>query len=73
MGRGWIGSHPIARNGLGRLINPVIVRMEGFLGLNGWELNTAIDDAEQTMLALAAGRLSRDEFVQWVKNASKPC
>ncbi len=46
--------------------------METFLDLNGWELNADINDAEQTMLALAAGKLSRDEFVQWIKNASKP-
>jgi len=34
--------------------------------LNGFELDADVDDAEQTILRLAAGRLTRDELVQWV-------
>lgn len=46
--------------------------METFLVLNHWELDATIDDAERTILSLAAGTLSRDEFVQWVNDHSKP-
>jgi death-on-curing protein len=46
--------------------------METFLVLNNWELDAIIDDAERTILSLAAGTLSRDEFVQWVNDHSKP-
>ena len=45
--------------------------MEVFLNTNGWEFNASVDDAERTILALAAGQLSREEFVQWVKNACR--
>ncbi len=45
--------------------------METFLNINGWEFNASVDDAERTILALAAGHLSREEFVQWVKNACR--
>ncbi len=46
--------------------------METFLVLNNWELDAIIDDAERTILSLAAGTLSRDEFIQWVNDHSKP-
>jgi death-on-curing protein len=42
--------------------------METFLVLNGWELAAAIDEQEQLILRLAAGRLKRDEFVAWVQS-----
>jgi len=45
--------------------------METFLVLNNWELDAIIDDAERTILSLAAGTLSRDEFIQWVNDHSK--
>ena len=40
--------------------------METFLVLNGYELSAEVDDAEGTILRLAAGRLNRAEFVDWV-------
>lgn len=40
--------------------------LETFLVLNGAELGAHVDEAERTMLALAAGALSREEFTQWV-------
>ena len=40
--------------------------LETFLVLNGRELDATVDDAERTMLALASGALSREEFVAWV-------
>ena len=40
--------------------------MATFLLLNGVELVAAVDDAEETMLALAAGALPREQFTDWV-------
>ena len=40
--------------------------LETFLILNGRELDASVDDAERTMLALAAGALAHEEFVAWV-------
>lgn len=37
-----------------------------FLLLNGVELVAEVEDAEQTMLALAAGALTREQFTDWV-------
>jgi len=41
--------------------------METFLVLNGYELEASVDDAETTILAVAAGQLDRDGFVAWVR------
>ena len=41
--------------------------METFLVLNGSELDAPIDEQERVMLDLAAGRLSRDAFVEWIR------
>lgn len=46
--------------------------MEALLMLNGHELAATVDDAEQTMLKLAAGELTRDELVEWIKRNMKP-
>jgi death on curing protein len=40
--------------------------LETFLVLTGRELDAGVDDAERTMLALAAGTLAREELVAWV-------
>jgi death-on-curing protein len=47
------------------------VALELFLVLNGWELMA--DDAQCviTMLAVAAGHLSEEEFTQWVRQHAK--
>ena len=39
---------------------------ELFLWLNGYELDTNIDDAEQTVLRLAAGDLERETLQKWI-------
>ena len=41
--------------------------MEVFLIVNGHELRAPIDEQERIMLDLAAGNLTRDSFVEWVK------
>lgn len=41
---------------------------ETFLVLNGYELDAAIDDAERTILELAAGGLTREQLREWVND-----
>ena len=41
--------------------------METFLMLNGSEISCPTDEQEQVMLDLAAGRLDRDGFTNWIK------
>ena len=41
--------------------------MEAFLMSNGHEVAAPIDDAEHTMLKLAAGEISREELVAWIR------
>lgn len=41
--------------------------METFLAFNGHEISAPIDDAEQIVLRLAAGELSREEWTSWVQ------
>jgi len=45
--------------------------METFLVLNGFEVDAAVDDAEQIVLCLAAGQLTRDELLDWVSSHLK--
>jgi death-on-curing protein len=40
--------------------------METFLVLNGVEITAPIDDQEQLILTLAAGRLDRSTLVEWL-------
>jgi death-on-curing protein len=40
--------------------------METFLIMNGFELNADVDDAESVILHLAAGKIERREFNDWV-------
>ena len=46
--------------------------MEALLMLNGHELRAPIDDQERVILDLAAGRLLRDQFLEWVKRHTVP-
>ena len=46
--------------------------METFLVLNGYELSAPVDEQERVMLELAAGGLSRDEFLDWVRTRATP-
>jgi death-on-curing protein len=41
--------------------------METFLVLNSYELNAPVEEQERVMLELAAGELSRDDFLDWVR------
>ena len=41
--------------------------LETLLVLNGFELDASVDEAEQMILEVAAGKRSRDELVAWVR------
>lgn len=40
--------------------------MEVFLILNGYEISATVDEQEQVILTLAAGRMSRELFAAWL-------
>jgi len=42
--------------------------METFLILNGYEIVASVDEQESIMLSLAAGKLSRANFLEWLNN-----
>ena len=46
--------------------------MEVFLLVNGYELRAPVDEQERIVLDLAAGQLSRDAFLEWVKHHITP-
>ena len=41
--------------------------METLLVLNGFEIDASTDEQEQVVLALAAGQLSREDLVGWLR------
>ena len=42
--------------------------METFLVLNGYEIVADIDEQESVMLELAGGKLTREDFSEWLNN-----
>jgi death-on-curing protein len=42
--------------------------METFLILNGYEIISSVDEQERVMLELAAGKMSRIYFSEWLNN-----
>jgi len=46
--------------------------METFLVRNGFELNAGVDEQEAVFLQLAAGTLTREQFVEWVRQHIVP-
>ena len=42
--------------------------METILLMNGFELDATTESGEETILAVAAGTMSRVEFTEWVGN-----
>lgn len=41
--------------------------METFLVLNGSEIEASVNEQERLMLAIAAGRLGRNELAAWLR------
>jgi death-on-curing protein len=48
------------------------VALKAFLNLNGMTIEVAADEAERTILRLAAGELSREEWTTWVQKHIVP-
>jgi len=46
--------------------------METFLVLNGSEVEATVDDQERLILNLAAGRIERNQLVDWLRQHLKP-
>ena len=41
--------------------------MEIFLVANGWEIDCPVDHQESVVLNVAAGRMGRDDFAEWLQ------
>lgn len=63
LGFSLIGNHPFV-DGNKRVGHAAI---ETFLVLNGFELDASVDEQEQTILQVAAGRMTREELATWVQ------
>jgi len=46
--------------------------LEALLILNGSELHSSVDEAEQTIVDVAAGRIDRRGFADWVRRSVRP-
>jgi death on curing protein len=46
--------------------------METFLVLNGHEVKAAADEQEEVFLNLAAGKMAREDFVEWLRSHTIP-
>jgi death-on-curing protein len=46
--------------------------VEAFLMLNGFELVSPVDEAEQTVLGVAAGAIEREAWTAWVRGHCRP-
>ena len=46
--------------------------METFLVLNGHQIDSTIDEQEGVFLRLADHKMTRDEFLDWVRNSVRP-
>jgi len=47
--------------------------METFLDLNGYEIYAEVDEQEQIFLQMAAGELSRKNFLKWLNGCMIEC
>ena len=64
LGFSLIQNHPFA-DGNKRTGHAV---MESFLALNDYEINASTDEQVEVILLLASGKLSRDEFTEWLSS-----
>lgn len=46
--------------------------LETFLMLNGYELESGVDDAEAIILGVASGKAGRAELEAWLRRVTKP-
>ncbi len=68
LGHSLIQNHPFV-DGNKRLGHAA---MEALLMLNGAELEATVDEAEHIILDVAAGRLTREPFTEWVRSHVRP-
>ena len=47
--------------------------MELFLNLNGYDFADDLDEQERVILAVAASKMEREQFTEWVKAHVVPC
>src|SRR5574341_2181929 len=64
LGFSLIQNHPFA-DGNKRTGHAV---MESFLALNGYEINASTDEQVEIILSVASGKLSREDFAEWLSN-----
>ena len=62
LGHGLIQNHPFL-DGNKRIGHAAI---EVFLVLNGYEIESFVDEQEQIIIAVASGRMSRSELGEWL-------
>ena len=67
-GYGLVRNHPY-RDGNKRI---GFLALATFLGINGYELDTADADVITTMLALAEGTLSEPQLAKWIRDHLQP-
>jgi len=46
--------------------------LEVFLVLNGYEIDAEVDEQEMLVLQIAAGKIGREPFTQWLQSHIKP-
>jgi death-on-curing protein len=63
LGHSLISNHPFV-DGNKRVGHAA---MEVMLILNGYEIAAGVDDQEETILGVASGTISREEFASWVE------
>ena len=64
LGFSMILNHPFI-DGNKRIGHAVV---ETFLMLNGFEIEAPVDEQGRIVLAIAAGELSREQFVEWLES-----
>ncbi|MFY9554376.1 MAG: type II toxin-antitoxin system death-on-curing family toxin [Blastocatellia bacterium] len=63
LGHSLISNHPFV-DGNKRVGHAA---MEVMFLLNGYEIVATVDDQEETILAVASGKMSREDFASWVE------
>lgn len=48
------------------------VAMDSFLIANGFEIDSSIDEQEQIILDVAASKIEKEAFTNWLKTRIKP-
>jgi len=46
--------------------------METFLVLNGYEIRASVDEQERLILQVAAGKMAREAFIEWLRKHVVP-